>query len=70
MDFIWFFLSGLFTGIANVIPGISGGTVLLIMGVYEKLINILSGFRFSKVSFYFLFLFSLLFPFPFPFVDY
>jgi len=48
MDFIWFFLSGLFTGIANVIPGISGGTVLLIMGVYEKLIGIISGFKFSK----------------------
>jgi len=59
MDFIWFFLSGLFTGIANVIPGISGGTVLLIMGVYEKLTGIISGFRFSKVSFYFLFFLGL-----------
>ena len=26
-------------GAANVIPGVSGGTIALITGIYEKLIN-------------------------------
>ena len=29
-------------GIANIIPGVSGGTLAIILGIYEKLINILS----------------------------
>lgn len=31
-------------GIANIIPGVSGGTLAIIVGIYEKLINILSCF--------------------------
>ena len=30
-------ISGAFIGIANIIPGVSGGTVALLLGVYEKL---------------------------------
>ena len=29
-------LRGVFIGIANIIPGVSGGTIALSMGVYEK----------------------------------
>ena len=31
-------------GIANVIPGVSGGTIALITGIYEELINSLKSF--------------------------
>jgi len=31
-------------GIANVIPGVSGGTIALITGIYEQLINSLKSF--------------------------
>ena len=31
-------------GIANIIPGISGGTLALTLGIYEKLIDIISHF--------------------------
>ena len=33
------FLNGLAMGAANVIPGVSGGTIALITGIYERLIN-------------------------------
>ena len=32
-------LKGAVMGAANVIPGVSGGTMALIMGIYERLIN-------------------------------
>ena len=37
-------LKGFIMGIANIIPGVSGGTLAIILGIYEKLINILSCF--------------------------
>lgn len=33
------FVKGIIMGLANIIPGVSGGTLALILGVYEKLIN-------------------------------
>ena len=36
------FLQGLAIGVANVIPGVSGGTMALIFGIYAKLIALLS----------------------------
>ena len=32
-------LKGVGMGIANVIPGVSGGTIALIVGIFERLIN-------------------------------
>ena len=37
-------IKGFFFGIANIIPGVSGGTIALTMGVYEDLIEIISHF--------------------------
>lgn len=36
------FFQGLLMGIANVIPGVSGGTILLVLGVYSRFIDFLS----------------------------
>ena len=36
---------GILIGIANIIPGLSGATVALILGVYEQLINSVSSIK-------------------------
>ena len=38
------FLKGMLMGIGNIIPGISGGTIAFITGIYERLINAVKGF--------------------------
>ena len=38
-------LRGVFIGIANIIPGVSGGTIALSMGVYEKIISAVNNVR-------------------------
>ena len=42
MSILYDFLKGIFIGIANVIPGFSGGTMAVILKVYERLVNGLS----------------------------
>ena len=37
------YLSGVLMGAADVVPGVSGGTIAFILGVYDRLINALSG---------------------------
>lgn len=39
------FLKGIGVGSANVIPGVSGGTIALITGIFERLINALKSFN-------------------------
>ena len=38
------FFNGLLMGLAEIIPGISGGTVALILGIYERLIHAINSF--------------------------
>ena len=42
--YIVYFLQGISIGIANIIPGVSGGTIALILGIFERLINALKSF--------------------------
>ncbi len=42
MNSIILVIKGFFMGIANVIPGVSGGTIALILGIYEKFISTIS----------------------------
>ncbi len=39
MESLILVVKGFFIGIANVIPGVSGGTIAIILGIYEKLIS-------------------------------
>ncbi|MBQ7455694.1 MAG: DUF368 domain-containing protein [Clostridia bacterium] len=39
---LYFVLAGVVFGMANIIPGVSGGTMAVVFGVYERLIGILS----------------------------
>jgi len=43
-EFIVNILKGMVIGIANVIPGVSGGTMMVSMGIYDKLILVLTHF--------------------------
>ena len=43
-EFIMNTLRGMVIGIANVIPGVSGGTLMVSMGIYDKLILVLTHF--------------------------
>ena len=49
-EFILLFLKGIAMGIANVIPGVSGGTIALITNIYEKLILALKSFNLKAVN--------------------
>lgn len=43
-------LKGVGMGIANVIPGVSGGTIALITGIFERLINSIKSFNFKALK--------------------
>ena len=44
-NYLILFLKGMGMGIANVIPGVSGGTIALITNIYEEIINSLKSFN-------------------------
>ena len=44
------YLTGFFMGMADLVPGISGGTVALLGGIYGRLINAISAFGASTVK--------------------
>lgn len=44
------FLKGIGIGTANVIPGVSGGTIALIAGIFERLIDSLKSFNLTSVK--------------------
>ena len=46
-EIFFIFLRGLFMGSADIIPGVSGGTIALITGIYERLIFAISSIKFS-----------------------
>jgi putative membrane protein len=50
MTHIFLILKGMAMGAANVIPGVSGGTIAFITGIYERLINSLKSFDFRAVK--------------------
>ena len=45
MDFIKDILRGMLIGVANVIPGVSGGTMAVSMGIYDKIINAITNLK-------------------------
>lgn len=45
MDWLRLILSGICMGVADIIPGISGGTIAFIMGFYEDLLNSIKSFN-------------------------
>lgn len=43
------YLSGALMGAADVVPGVSGGTIAFIVGIYDRLISALSGVNLSSI---------------------
>jgi uncharacterized membrane protein len=52
LDYLWIALKGFTMGAANVIPGVSGGTIALVTGIYEELINSLKSFDKKALQFF------------------
>ncbi|MFO8053714.1 MAG: DUF368 domain-containing protein, partial [Bacteroidales bacterium] len=48
-------LKGFGMGAANVVPGVSGGTIALITNIYEELINALKSFNLKALKYFFTF---------------
>lgn len=42
MQLLFFVLAGIVFGLANIIPGVSGGTMAVVFGIYERLLSVLS----------------------------
>ena len=49
-DYIFISLKGMAMGAADVVPGVSGGTIAFISGIYEELLNSISSFNFSLLK--------------------
>ncbi|MCM1371015.1 MAG: DUF368 domain-containing protein [Clostridium sp.] len=44
------FLGGILIGVANIIPGISGGTMIVLLGIFDKTMNSISDFFKFKID--------------------
>ena len=45
VSYIKILLCGMIFGVANVIPGVSGGTMLVVFGMYDRLTEAISGIK-------------------------
>lgn len=52
-QYLILFFKGFGMGAANVIPGVSGGTIALVTGIYEELIESLKSFNFQALKYLF-----------------
>lgn len=51
--YINLFVKGMGMGAANVVPGVSGGTIALITGIFEKLIDSIKAFDIKAIKYFF-----------------
>ena len=51
MEFIKNVIRGITIGIANVVPGVSGGTIMVSLGIYDELLQAVTGFFRHKSCF-------------------
>lgn len=49
-DYLFIFLKGLGMGAADVVPGVSGGTIAFIAGIYEELLDSIASIKPSLIS--------------------
>ena len=45
LGYLKLILCGMVFGVANVIPGVSGGTMLVVFGIYDQLTEAISGVK-------------------------
>lgn len=58
LEYTKYFLCGIVFGTANVIPGVSGGTMLVVFGVFDRLTEAISGIKRIFKNFAFLVIFA------------
>jgi putative membrane protein len=49
-EYLVYILKGMAVGLANIIPGVSGGTIALITGIFERLINSIKSFGVGSLN--------------------
>lgn len=49
-EFVFLYLKGMAMGAADVVPGVSGGTIAFITGIYEELLETIKGFNLSVLK--------------------
>lgn len=49
-NYMFDFIKGIVIGVANIIPGVSGGTMALVLGIYERLISGLNSISLSTIK--------------------
>ncbi len=59
VEYLKYFICGIVFGVANVIPGVSGGTMLVVFGVFDRLTEAISGIKKIIHNFGFLVTFAL-----------
>jgi putative membrane protein len=52
-DYLMLVLKGMGMGAADVVPGVSGGTIAFITGIYEELINSIKSINFNAIKLFF-----------------
>lgn len=50
---LWYLFCGLCMGAADIVPGVSGGTIAFILGYYEELIENIKAFNFHTIGLFF-----------------
>ncbi|HCD23075.1 MAG TPA: DUF368 domain-containing protein, partial [Flavobacteriaceae bacterium] len=45
IDYLWIVLKGMAMGAADVVPGVSGGTIAFISGIYQELVETIARLR-------------------------
>lgn len=50
IQYLYYALKGIAMGAANVIPGVSGGTIALITGIFERLIDAIKSFNIKAIK--------------------
>ena len=47
-EYVWLYVVGIIVGAANVIPGVSGGTMAFMLGIYEELLDSIRSFASAR----------------------
>lgn len=50
MTYLFIYLKGMLMGIADLVPGVSGGTIALIVGIYQRLINAIASVNLTNIK--------------------
>jgi len=50
MKYFSLYIKGMFMGAADLVPGVSGGTIALITGIYQELIESINGISWSLIK--------------------